>query len=37
MTKTVTILMISTKMAILGCHKVKLFWNKGYGVIIFVQ
>ena len=33
----VTILMISAKLAILGLLKIKVFWNKGYGVIIFVH
>ena len=30
----VKILMISTKMATLGLLKLKIFWNKGYEVII---
>ena len=30
----VIILMMSTKMAVLGLLKMKLFWNKGYNVII---
>ena len=30
----VTILMMSAKMATLGLPKVKLFWNKGYDVIV---
>ena len=32
----VIILMISAKMATLGLLEIKLFWNKGYEVIIFV-
>ena len=32
----VTILMISAKMATLGLLKIKVLWNKGYDVIIFV-
>ena len=32
----VTILMILAKMATLGLLKIKVFWNKGYDVIIFV-
>ena len=31
----VTIVMISAKMATLGLLKIKEFWNKDYGVIIF--
>ena len=34
---TITILMMSTKMATLGLLKTKVYWNKGYGVIIFVH
>ena len=30
----VAILMMSTKMATLGLFKIKVFWNKGYDVII---
>ena len=30
----VTVLMIPEKMATLGLLKIKIFWNKGYGVII---
>ena len=33
----VTILMMPTKMATLGLLKIKLFRNKGYGVIISVH
>ena len=32
----VTILMMSAKMASLGPLKIKISWNKGYDVIIFV-
>ena len=32
----VTILILSTKMATLGLLKIKVFWNKGYEVIISV-
>ena len=32
----VTILMMSAKLATLGLLKIKVFWNKGYDVIIFV-
>ena len=32
----VTILMMSAKMATLGLLKIKIFWYKGYDVIIFV-
>ena len=32
----VTILMVSAKMATLGLLKIKIFWYKGYDVIIFV-
>ena len=33
----VTILMMSTEMAMLGLLKIKLFWNKGYDVISSVH
>ena len=33
----VTILMMSAKMATLGLLKIKVFWNKGYDVIIYVH
>ena len=33
----VTIFMISAKMVTLGVLKIKVFWNKGYYVIIFVR
>ena len=33
----VTVLMISAKMATLGLLKIKVFWNKGYDVIISVH
>ena len=33
----ITILMISAKMANLGLLQIKVFKNKGYGVIIFVN
>ena len=33
----VTILMMSAKMATLGLLKIKVFWNKGYDVIISVN
>ena len=33
----VTILMMSAKMATLGLHKRKVFWNKDYGVIVSVH
>ena len=33
----VTILMMSAKMATLGLLKIKVFWNKGYGVIISIH
>ena len=33
----VTILMMSAKMATLGLLKIKVFWNKGYDVIISVH
>ena len=32
-----TILMMSAKMATLALLKIKLFWNKGYDVIISVR
>ena len=31
----ITILMMSAKMATLGLLKIKVFWNKGYDVIIY--
>ena len=31
----VTTLMIPVKMATLGLFKIKLFWNKGYDIILF--
>ena len=33
----VTILMMSAKMATPGLHKIKVFWKKGYDVIISVN
>ena len=33
----VTILMMSAKMATPGLRKIKVFWKKGYDVIIFVN
>ena len=33
----VTILMISAKMATQGLCKIKVFWKKGYDVVIFVN
>ena len=33
----VAILMMSAKMATLGLLKIKVFWNKGYDVIIYVH
>ena len=33
----VTILMMSAKTAVLGLLKIKIFWSKGYGVIISVH
>ena len=33
----VTILMMSAKMATLGLHKIKVFWNKGYHIMIFIH
>ena len=33
----VTILMMSAKVATLGLLKIKVFWNKGYDVIISVH
>ena len=35
--KMVTILMMSAKMATPGLLKIKVFWNKGYDVIISVH
>ena len=35
--KKVIILMMSAKMATPALLKIKLFWNKGYGVIIYVH
>ena len=35
--KEVTILMISAKMASPGLLKMKIFWNKGYDVMIYVD
>ena len=35
--KMVTILMMSAKMATLSLLKIKVFWNKGYDVIISVH
>ena len=32
-----TIFIMSAKMAMLGSLKIKLFWNNGYDVIIFVS
>ena len=32
----VTILMMSAKMATLGLLKIKVFWNQGYDIIIYV-
>ena len=32
--KFITILIISAKLANLDLHKIKVFWNKGYDVII---
>ena len=32
-----TILMMSAKIATLGLLKIKVFWNKGYDVIIYVH
>ena len=32
----VTILMMSAKMASLGLLKIKVFWNKGYDIIVFL-
>ena len=34
---TVKILMMSAKMATLGLPKLRVFWNKGYDVIISVH
>ena len=33
----VTILMMSSKIAILGLLKIKLFWKKGYDIILYVH
>ena len=33
----VAVLMMSGKLATLGLFKIKVFWNKSYGVIIFVH
>ena len=33
----VTVLLVSAKITTLGLLKIKVFWNKGYDVIIFVQ
>ena len=33
----ITIFMMSAKMATLGLLKIKVFWNKGYDVIIYVH
>ena len=33
----VTILMMSAKMATVGLIKIKVFWNKGYDVVISVH
>ena len=33
----VIIVMVSAKIAILGPLKIKIFWKKGYDVIVFVQ
>ena len=33
----VAILMMSTKLAILGFLRIKIFWNRGYDVLIFVD
>ena len=33
----VSILMMSAKLAALGLLKIKVFWNKGYSVIIYVH
>ena len=33
----VTILMMSAKLAILGFLKIKVFWSKGYEVLIFAH
>ena len=37
LTNMVTILMMLAKMATLGLDKTKIFWKKGYSVIIFVN
>ena len=33
----VTILIMAVKMTTVGLLKIKIFWNKGYDVIIFVH
>ena len=33
----IPVLMMAVKMATLGFLKIKVFWNKGYGVIIYVH
>ena len=33
----VTVLLVSAKITTLGLLKIKVFWNKGYDIIIFVQ
>ena len=33
----VTILMMSSKIAILGLLKIKVFWKKGYDIILYVH
>ena len=33
----VTVLLVSAKITTLGLLKIKVFWNKGYDVIIFVH
>ena len=33
----VAILMMSAKLATLGVLKIKVIWNKGYNVVIFVR
>ena len=37
LTKMVAIFKMSAKLATLGLLKIKVFWNKGYGVIIFIH
>ena len=32
-----TVLLVSAKITTLGLLKIKVFWNKGYDIIIFVQ